>query len=203
MNVRLWFLRNPRLIEKAEIDVLRLWKKRPSDGHKLRSIFLANLYCFAYELTFLGSLIHSPQAQTPGSQEYQLIQGMHETSRYIDDLLTLNFPEFDEVMHCRVDEVNPPPGSGIVLLGIYPCGFQHSQANIDDDLQASQATTEPSSLQAPDNQQDEGLVLEQGGASTHSQCPLAKMVAGPDGTCSPAHQEWGCWCSRASAPERG
>ena len=122
--------------------------------------FLANLYCFAYELAFLRSLVHSPQARTPGSREYRLIRGMHETSRYIDDLLTLNFPEFEEVMYRRVDEVDPPPGSGIVLSGIYPRGFRHSQANIDDDLQASQATTEPSSSQAPDSQQDEGLVLE-------------------------------------------
>ena len=122
--------------------------------------FLANLYCFAYELAFLRSLVHSPQARTPGSREYRLIRGMHETSRYIDDLLTLNFPEFEEVMYRRVDEVDPPPGSGIVLSGIYPRGFRHSQANIDDDLQASQATTEPASSQAPDSQQDEGLVLE-------------------------------------------
>ena len=85
---------------------------------------------------------------------------MHETSRYIDDLLTLNFPEFEEVMYRGVDEADPPPGSGIVLSGIYPRGFRNSQTNIDDDLQASQATTEPSSSQASDSQQNEGLVLE-------------------------------------------
>ena len=55
---------------------------------------------------------------------------MHETSRYIDDLLTLNFPEFEEVMYRGVDEADPPPGSGIVLSGIYPRGFRQSQANI-------------------------------------------------------------------------
>ena len=90
--------------------------------------------------------MHSHQARTPGSREYRLIRGMHETSRYIDDLLTLNFPEFEEVMYRRVDEVDPPPGSGIVLSGIYPRGFRQSQADTDDDLQASQATKEPSSL---------------------------------------------------------
>ena len=86
--------------------------------------FLANLYCYAYELAFLRSLVHSPQARTPGSREYRLIRGMHETSRYIDNLLTLNFPEFEQVMYRRVDEVDPPLGSGIVLSGIYPRGFQ-------------------------------------------------------------------------------
>ena len=85
---------------------------------------------------------------------------MHETTRYIDDLLTLNFPEFEEVMYRRVDEVDPPPGSGIVLSGIYPRGFQKPKIDTDDDLQASQATTEPSSSQASDSQQAEGLVFE-------------------------------------------
>ena len=32
--------------------------------------FLANLYCFACELAFLRSLVHSPQAHTPASREY-------------------------------------------------------------------------------------------------------------------------------------
>ena len=122
--------------------------------------FLANLDCFSYELAFLRSLVHSPQARKPGSREYRLTRGMHETSRYIDDLPTLNFPEFEQVMYRRVDEIDAPPGSGIVLSGIYPRGFRQSQANTDDDLQASQATTEPSSSQAPDSQQAEGLVLE-------------------------------------------
>ena len=85
---------------------------------------------------------------------------MHETTRYIDDLLTLNFPEFEQVMYRRVDEVDPPPGSGIVLSGIYPRGFRQPQVDTDDDLQASQATTEPSSSQASNSQQTEGLVLE-------------------------------------------
>ena len=89
-----------------------------------------------------------------------MIRGMHETSRYIDDLLTLNFPEFEKVMYHRVDEVDAPPGSGIVLSGIYPRGFQQSQDDTDVDLQASQATTEPSSSQASNSQQAEGLVLE-------------------------------------------
>ena len=122
--------------------------------------FLANLYCFASELAFLRSLVHSPQARTPGSREYRLIRGMHETTRYIDDLLTLNFPEFEQVMNRRVDEVDPAPGSGIVLSGIYPRGFQQPQVDTNDDLQASQATTEPSSSQASHSQQTEGLVLE-------------------------------------------
>ena len=60
---------------------------------------------------------------------------MHETTRYIDDLLTLNFPEFEQVL--------PPPGSGIVLSGIFPRGFQQPQVDTDEDLQASQAMAEP------------------------------------------------------------
>ena len=55
----------------------------------------------------------------------------------------------------RVDETDPPAGSGIALSGIYPHGFQQSQVN---DLQPSQATT-PLSSPAPDSQQAEGLVL--------------------------------------------
>ena len=77
---------------------------------------------------------------------------MHETTRYIDDLLTLNFPEFEQVL--------PPPGSGIVLSGFYPLGFQQPQVDTDDDLQASQAMAEPASSQTSDSQQAEGLVLE-------------------------------------------
>ena len=78
---------------------------------------------------------------------------MHETSRYIDDLLTLNLTEFEQAMYRRVDETDPPPGSGIVHSGIYPRGFQQSHVDTDDDLQASQG----SSSQASDSQ---GLVLE-------------------------------------------
>ena len=63
-----------------------------------------------------------------------MVWGMHETSRYIDDLLTLNFLEFEQVVYRRVDEIDAPPGSGIVLSGIYPRGFQQSQVDTDDDL---------------------------------------------------------------------
>ena len=56
--------------------------------------------------------------------------------------------------------IDPPAGYRIVLSAIYPRGFQQSQVDTDDDLQASQATTEPSSSQASDSQQAEGLVLE-------------------------------------------
>ena len=63
-------------------------------------------------------------------------------------------------MYRRVDEVDAPPGSGIVLSGIYAREFRQLQVDTDDDLQASQATTEPSSSQASDSQQAEGLVLE-------------------------------------------
>ena len=56
---------------------------------------------------------------------------MLETSRHIDDLLTLDFPEFEQVMYRQVDKTDPPPGSNIFLLGIYPRGFQQSQVNTD------------------------------------------------------------------------
>ena len=75
-------------------------------------------------------------------------------------ILAPNFPEFEQVMYRRVDETDPPAGSGIILSGIYPRGFQQSQINRDDDLQASQDTAPPSSP-ATDSQQAEGLVPEQ------------------------------------------
>ena len=61
--------------------------------------FLANLDCFSYELAFLRSLVRSQNAQQKGSREHTLIRRMHDASRYIDDLLTVNFPEFEEVMY--------------------------------------------------------------------------------------------------------
>ena len=54
--------------------------------------FLANLYCFSYELAFLRSLVRSQNARQKGSREHTLIRRMHDASRYIDDLLTVNFP---------------------------------------------------------------------------------------------------------------
>ena len=59
----------------------------------------------------------------------------------------------------RVDETDPPPGTGVVLSGIYPVGFQQSHVDTDDDLQVIQAT-KPLSSPASDSQQVEGLVLE-------------------------------------------
>ena len=95
-------------------------------------------------------------------------------------------------MYRRVDEVDPPPGSGIVLSGIYPRGFRHSQANIDDDLQASQATTEPSSSQASDSQQDEGLVLERVQPKPGSQEVRADQVDYLDVTIKQDKHGWHC-----------
>jgi len=62
-----------------------------------------------------------------------LIRGMHETSRYIDDLLTLNFPEFEQVMYRRVDEVDPPP-----VLALY---FQVSTLVGSSSRKLTQMTT--------------------------------------------------------------
>ena len=48
---------------------------------------------------------------------------MHDASRYIDDLLTMNFPELEEVM-CRArGEVDPQGTMGGPLTGIYPSMF--------------------------------------------------------------------------------
>ena len=69
--------------------------------------FLANLYCFSYELAFLRSLVRSQNARQKGSREHTLIRRMHDASRYIDDLLTVNFPEFEEVMYRARGEVDP------------------------------------------------------------------------------------------------
>ena len=61
--------------------------------------FLANLYCFSYELAYLRSQFVSQNARQSGSWEHTLIRRMHDASRYIDDLLTMNVPEFEDVMY--------------------------------------------------------------------------------------------------------
>ena len=43
--------------------------------------FLANLYCFSYELAFLRSLVRSQNARQKGSREHTLIRRMHDASR--------------------------------------------------------------------------------------------------------------------------
>ena len=55
-----------------------------------------------------------------GSREHVLIRRMHDASRYIDDLLTVNFPEFEEVMYRARGEVDPQGTMGGPLTGIYP-----------------------------------------------------------------------------------
>ena len=87
--------------------------------------FLANLYCFSYELAFLRSLVRSQNAQQEGSREHTLIRRMHDASRYIDDLLTVNFPEFEEVMYRARGEVDPQGTTGGPLTGIYPNTFSN------------------------------------------------------------------------------
>ena len=115
-----------------KVGKIVLWQKIGIPMGTNCAPFLANLYCYTYELSFVKLLVHSPQARTRGSRKYRWIRGMHETSRYIDNLLTLNFPEFRQVMYHRVDEIDPPPGSGIVLSGIYPCRFQQLQVDTDE-----------------------------------------------------------------------
>ena len=85
--------------------------------------FLANLYCFSYELAFLRSLVRSQNARQKGSREHTRIRRMHDPSRYIDDLLTVNFPEFEEVMYRARGEVDPQGTTGGPLTGIYPNTF--------------------------------------------------------------------------------
>ena len=50
---------------------------------------------------------------------------MHDASRYIDDLLTVNFPEFEEVMYRARGEVDPQGTTGGPLTGIYPNTFSN------------------------------------------------------------------------------
>ena len=95
-------------------------------------------------------------------------------------------------MYRRVEEVDPPPGSGIVLSGIYPRGFQQPQVDTDDDLQASQATTEPSSSQASDSQQAEGLVLERVQPKTDSHMVSMDQVDYLDVTIEQDKHGWHC-----------
>jgi len=116
-----------------ELGNVVLWQKIGIPMGTNCAPFLANLYCFAHELAFLRSLLHSHQARTPGFREYRLIRGMHETTRYIDDLLTLNFPEFEQVMYRRVDEVDPPP-----VLALY---FQVSTLVGSSSRKLTQMTT--------------------------------------------------------------
>ena len=59
--------------------------------------------------------------------------GMHETSRYINSVFTLNSPDFEQLTRSTA------------LLGIYPHRFQQSQVNRDANFQASQVWTPPSS----------------------------------------------------------
>ena len=87
--------------------------------------FLANLYCFSYELAFLRSLVRSQNAQQSGSREHTLIRRMHDASRYIDDLLTMNFPEFENIMYRMQGEVEPQGTVGHPLTGIYPNTFSN------------------------------------------------------------------------------
>ena len=101
-----------------KVGKIVLWQKIGIPMGTNCAPFLANLYCYTYELSFVKLLVHSPQARTRGSRKYRWIRGMHETSRYIDNLLTLNFPEIEQVVYCGVDEIDPPAGSGLVLSGI-------------------------------------------------------------------------------------
>lgn len=87
--------------------------------------FLANLYCFSYELAFLRSLVRSQNAQQSGSREHTLIRRMHDASRYIDDLLTMNFPEFENIMYRMQGEVEPQGTVVHPLTGIYPNTFSN------------------------------------------------------------------------------
>ena len=87
--------------------------------------FLANLYCFSYQLAFLRSLVRSQNARQKDSREHTLIRRMRNASRYIDDLLTVNFPEFEEVMNRARGEVDPQGTTGGPLTGIYPNTFSN------------------------------------------------------------------------------
>jgi hypothetical protein len=67
--------------------------------------FLANLYCFTYELDFMQSLVDRGQ--------FDLALSFQRCQRYIDDLLCLDVARFEEFMYI-------PAGGG---CGIYPRQF--------------------------------------------------------------------------------
>ena len=56
---------------------------------------------------------------------HTLICRMHDASRYIDYLLTMNFPEFEEVMYRARGEVDPQGTTGGPLTRIYPNTFSN------------------------------------------------------------------------------
>jgi hypothetical protein len=53
--------------------------------------FIANLYCFTYELDFLERKVREKQ--------YVIAKKSLDNSRYIDDLLTIDFPEFESLRY--------------------------------------------------------------------------------------------------------
>ena len=78
---------------------LILWQRIVIPMGTTGAPFWTNLSRFSYELTYLRSLVRSWNAKQSGSRVHALIRRMHDASRYIDDLLTMNSPEFEEVMY--------------------------------------------------------------------------------------------------------
>ena len=68
-----------------------------------------------------------PKLAHLGLREDRLMSGnAMRQARYIGDLLTFNFPDFEQVMYRRVDETDQPAGSGIRLRGILFVGSNQS-----------------------------------------------------------------------------
>ena len=104
-----------RLVTNTHVEFAgKVWKQKiglpmgtPCAGQ------LANLYCFTYELRFMRAMIKAKQ--------YPLAKRFLNVQRYIDDLLVINIPEFEQYMYI------PDNGgqyrsnrSNSSALGIYP-----------------------------------------------------------------------------------
>ena len=66
--------------------------------------------------------MRSCSAKVVGSEVYKRIRRMRDASRYIDDLITVNFPEFEDIMYRARGEQSQPATvmAQSPLSGIYP-----------------------------------------------------------------------------------